>query len=164
MLITATSLLAQTPQSKPTPLPKPVTTPQRSLNVAETWAAMDAPDVRTLKLNSKLMGREMTYRVIMPRDYESLKDSRFPVIYLLHGLSGHYDNWTEKTKVGDYVRDFGYFIVTPEAGDGWYTDSVTVPNDKFESYIIQELIPEIDKNFRTKTARSPGFQWAVTER
>ena len=37
----------------------------------------------------------------------------------------------------------------PEGGDGWYTDSVSVPADKYESYIIQELIPEIDRKFRT---------------
>jgi S-formylglutathione hydrolase FrmB len=154
MLITAANLSAQTPQTpQSTPSPKPVATPQRPLTLGETIATFDAPEIRTLKLNSKLMGREMTYRVIMPRDYESLKDFRFPVVYLLHGLTGHFDNWTEKTKVGDYVRSFGYFIVTPEGGDGWYTDSVSVPNDKFESYIIQELIPEIDKNLRTKTAR-----------
>ncbi|MDQ3132308.1 MAG: esterase family protein, partial [Acidobacteriota bacterium] len=27
--------------------------------------------------------------------------------------------------------------------------SATVPNDKYESYIVKELIPEIDKNYRT---------------
>jgi S-formylglutathione hydrolase FrmB len=37
----------------------------------------------------------------------------------------------------------------PEGDNGWYTDSATVPNDKYESYIIKELIPEIDKIYRT---------------
>ena len=42
----------------------------------------------------------------------------------------------------------------PEGNDGWYTDSATVPNDKYESYIIRELIPEIDKKFRTLPDRA----------
>ncbi len=37
----------------------------------------------------------------------------------------------------------------PEGDDGWYSDSVSVPNDKYESYIIKELIPEIDGKYRT---------------
>ena len=41
----------------------------------------------------------------------------------------------------------------PEGDDGWYTDSATVPNDKYETYIIKELIPEIDKKFRTLADR-----------
>lgn len=150
-----------TPKAKPgavaKPTPKPEATPTSKkfpdLNVAETWAAIDKPDIRTLKLNSKLMGREMPYRVIVPRDYEFMKSSSFPVIYLLHGLTGHYDNWTDKTRVGDYLRGYNVIIVTPEGGDGWYSDSASVPNDKYESYIMQELIPEIEKNFRAKMGR-----------
>ena len=40
------------------------------------------------KLDSKLMGRSMPYRVIVPLNYLSQSDQRFPVIYLLHGLFG----------------------------------------------------------------------------
>jgi S-formylglutathione hydrolase FrmB len=41
----------------------------------------------------------------------------------------------------------------PEGNDGWYSDSVANPNDRYESYIVQELIPEIDKNYRTSADR-----------
>lgn len=140
--------VAPTPSAKPSPTPAP-----KVLNVAETWALVDKPDIRTLKLNSKLMGREMPYRVIVPRDYEFMKTAQFPVIYLLHGLTGHYDNWTEKTRIGEYERGFNYIIVMPEGGDGWYTDSVSVGSDKYESYIVNELIYEVEKNFRTKPVR-----------
>jgi S-formylglutathione hydrolase FrmB len=40
-------------------------------------------------------------------------------------------------------------LVTPEGENGWYTDGVTNEKDKYESYIIKELIPEVDKRFRT---------------
>jgi putative tributyrin esterase len=105
------------------------------------------------KLPSKLMGRDMPYRVIVPREYGEKPDRRFAVIYLLHGLGGHFDNWTEKTKLTAYVSEYNFIIVSPEGNDGWYTDSATVPNDKYESYIAQELIPEIDKKYRTRADR-----------
>jgi S-formylglutathione hydrolase FrmB len=112
--------------------------------VVETSVSM-----RELKLNSKLMAREMPYRVILPKNYEANKAEKFPVLYLLHGLTGHFDNWTDKSKLKEYAANYPYIIVTPEGNDGWYTDSASLPNDKYESYIIQELIPEIDGKFRT---------------
>lgn len=101
------------------------------------------------KLESKLMGREMPYRVVLPNGYEKNTSSRYAVVYLLHGLGGHYDNWTERTKLSEYSVPYNFIIVTPEGENGWYTDGVTDPKAKYESYIVQELIPEIDKKFRT---------------
>lgn len=110
--------------------------------------------VEDFKINSKLMSREMPYRVILPVNYDQ-KDTtiRYPVIYLLHGLTGHFDNWSDKTKLKEYAGKYKYIIVMPEGNDGWYSDSETVPNDKYESYIIQELIPEIDSKFQTGSQR-----------
>ncbi|MBK6587085.1 MAG: esterase family protein [Acidobacteria bacterium] len=105
-----------------------------------------------LKLASKLMGRDMSYRVVLPPDYNG-GSSRYPVIYLLHGLTGNFANWTDKTKLTEYALNHRFIIVTPDGGNGWYTDSVSVPNDKYESYIIKELIPEIDKTYRTISTR-----------
>ncbi|HEX8287444.1 MAG TPA: alpha/beta hydrolase family protein [Pyrinomonadaceae bacterium] len=110
--------------------------------------------VRDLKLNSKLMAREMPYRVILPTEYENNKTEKYAVVYLLHGLTGHFDNWADKTKLKDYAANYRYIIVTPEGNNGWYTDSATVASDKYESYIVKELIPEIDKNFRTIADRN----------
>lgn len=104
---------------------------------------------QTFQLNSKLMGREIPYRVLLPLQYEERNQIRYPVIYLLHGLTGHFDNWTDKTKLGEYMVGRKVIIVTPEGENGWYTDGATNANDKYESYIIKELIPEIDKRFRT---------------
>ena len=79
-----------------------------------------------LKLSSKLMAREMPYRVILPKNYAANKAEKFPVLYLLHGLTGHFDNWTDKTKLKDYAANYNYIIVTPEGNDGW-NDVVSAP-------------------------------------
>ena len=116
---------------------------------------VSAEKFQTLKLKSSLMSREMPYRVILPAGYSALKQRApgYSVIYLLHGLTGHFSNWTDKTKLAEYAANHKFIIVTPEGDNGWYSDSVSVPNDKYESYIVKELIPEIDKNFRTLADR-----------
>lgn len=114
-----------------------------------------AANVKEYKLASKLMERDISYRVVFPADYDAdgKAQKRFPVIYLLHGLTGNFRNWTDMTKLSEYARDHSFIIVTPDGGNGWYSDSVTTANDKYESYIIKELIPEIDAKHRTIATR-----------
>lgn len=110
--------------------------------------------VEDFKLDSKLMSRQMPYRVILPVSYnQNDEQKKYSVIYLLHGLTGHYNNWTENTKVIEYAKSYDFIFVMVEGNNGWYTDSGSVSNDKYESYIIQELIPKIDKKFRTEATR-----------
>ncbi len=104
---------------------------------------------QNFKLVSKSMNREMPYQVILPANYETAKDKRFAVVYLLHGLFGHFNNWSEKTNLSEYAKNYEYILVMPEGNNGWYVDSVTVPNDRYETYIADELIGEVDKKFRT---------------
>jgi putative tributyrin esterase len=120
----------------------------KSKNAVISFAAQPV-SIKDYRLNSKLMAREMPYRIVLPTNYASDQNTRFPVIYLLHGLTGHYDNWGSKTKIAEFLSPYPFIVVMPEGGDGWYTDSATQPNDRYESYVTQELIPEIDKNFRT---------------
>ncbi len=120
---------------------------------SETAVVGRSKGFQELKLESKLMKREMPYRVILPVGYEVNADKRFPVVYLLHGLTGHFNDWTDKSKIVEYARNYDYIIVTPEGNDGWYSDSTTVADDKYESYIVQELIPEIEKKFRVLSGR-----------
>ena len=76
-------------------------------------AVQTSVSLQELKLNSKLMAREMPYRVILPAGYEANKAQRFPVLYLLHGLTGHYNNWTENTKLKEFAASYNLIIVTP---------------------------------------------------
>ncbi|HKC62828.1 MAG TPA: alpha/beta hydrolase family protein [Pyrinomonadaceae bacterium] len=107
--------------------------------------------VETVQFKSKLVGATLPYSVVLPSTYKIAghEKLRYPVLYLLHGLAGHYDNWLSKTKLKDYAAAYQMIIVTPEGNDGWYTDSATVPTDKYESYIMQELIPDVESRYRT---------------
>jgi putative tributyrin esterase len=111
-------------------------------------------NVKLSNLKSKLLGRSIPYRVILPVGYAKTAAKRYPVIYLLHGLSGSHENWTTLTKLPLYAQNYAAIIVTPEGENGWYTDSPTKPANRYEDYIIKELIPEIDAKYRTNATRS----------
>lgn len=121
----------------------------------ETAKTDSAGKVAKQILDSKLMGREMPYNLILPKNYNepAAKEMRYPVIYLLHGLTGNFNNWASLSKLEQFAADHQFIIVMPDGNNGWYTDSATVAADKHESYIVKELIPEIDKKYRTKSAR-----------
>jgi len=109
--------------------------------------------VDTVRLQSKLLGAPAPYNVILPADYDSSPTTRYPVLYLLHGYTGHYSDWVSRSNVGDYAAQYRIIIVTPEGNNGWYTNSASVATDKYESYILNELLPDVEKNYRTIEAR-----------
>lgn len=112
--------------------------------------------VQTIVFVSTMVGKTLPYKVLLPIDYnqQAAKTKRYPVLYLLHGLTGHYTNWLEYTHLADYAKPYELIIIMPEGNDGWYTDSATVPTDKYESYILRELIPDVEKRFRVSTTRN----------
>jgi len=109
--------------------------------------------VETVRFQSKLINATLPYNVILPADYDTSKTTRYPVLYLLHGLTGHYNDWVSRTNVADYAAEYRLIVITPEGNDGWYTDSATVTTDKYESYILNELIPDVEQRYRTIEAR-----------
>jgi len=110
--------------------------------------------VKTVALQSKLVGKALPYEVVLPRGYALITSRRrYPVLYLLHGWNGHPQGWLTETKLKEYAARYQVIVVLPEGDNGWYTDSATVAAEKYESYILQELIPDVDNRFRTLRER-----------
>ncbi len=105
------------------------------------------------RLPSKFLDREIPFAVIFPKNYEKTA-AKFPVLYLLHGLFGHFDNWLTNTEILEYAADCPFFIVCAEGGDGWYADSPHLPHHFYESYFLRELIPAVEKEFKVEANRS----------
>lgn len=114
-----------------------------------------AARVETIQFQSKLNNSTLPYKVVLPPNYASpqARTTRYPVLYLLHGLTGHYSDWTSRTRLAEYATEYEMIIVTPEGNNGWYTDSATMPSDKYETYILQELIPDVRNRYRTIETR-----------
>lgn len=113
-------------------------------------------DVETIQFKSELIGQVLPYNALLPVGYAE-SNKRYPVLYLLHGLFGRYDDWVTRTNLAEYAAHYDVIIITPEGHDSWYTDSAGVATDKYESYFIREIIPDVDARFRTiKDRRARG--------
>jgi putative tributyrin esterase len=113
-------------------------------------------DVETIQFKSELIGQVLPYNALLPVGYTE-SNKRYPVLYLLHGLFGRYDDWLTRTNLAQYAANYDVIIITPEGHDSWYTDSAGVATDKYESYFIRELISDVDARFRTiKDKRARG--------
>ena len=131
------------------------TAAQAPQTAQETSKAQKDPRVQTVQFESKLVAKTLPYSVVLPVDYDQpvAKAKRYPVLYLLHGFTGHYDNWPTKTRLVDYAAQYSMIIVTPEGNNGWYIDSAGVPTEKYETYIIEELIPDVQRRYRATATR-----------
>jgi S-formylglutathione hydrolase FrmB len=123
------------------------------LFLALSSAHAQSSSIQTIQLPSKLVNTTLPYNVILPPDYRTSSATRYPVLYLLHGFGGHYSDWVTRTNVADYAAQYRLIVVTPEGNNGWYTDSASTATDKYESYILKELIPDVEKRFRTIESR-----------
>jgi putative tributyrin esterase len=111
---------------------------------------------QTVQLKSELIGKVLPYNALLPPGYFK-SNKRYPVLYLLHGLFGHHDDWITRTNLAEYAASYDLIIITPEGNDSWYVDSATVPTDKYESYFVREVIPDVDGRYRTiKDRRARG--------
>ncbi|HET9714118.1 MAG TPA: alpha/beta hydrolase family protein [Pyrinomonadaceae bacterium] len=120
--------------------------PCRVLLLLLVFCAVAYGRVETVRFQSKLVNTTLPYNVILPSDYDTSRTTRYPVLYLLHGLTGHYSDWVQRTNVANYAADYRMIVVTPEGNDSWYID-------KYESYILNELIPDVQQRYRTIEAR-----------
>src|ERR1051325_7098312 len=117
--------------------------------------------IETVQFQSNLINATLPYNVILPPDYRQSKTTRYPVLYLLHGWAGHYTDWVTRTNVADYAAQYRIIVVMPEGNNSWYVDGAPVrdasgierPGDKYESYILRELLPDVDQRYRTIQSR-----------
>lgn len=94
----------------------------------------------------------MKYRVLVPASYDS-GNRNYPVLYLLHGLFGSYEDWTKRTQLEEYSAGVEYIIAMPDADNSWYTNWYKDPQNKFGDYLIQDFLPEIKQHYRTASGR-----------
>ena len=123
---------------------------------AQTVSNAPANDqIETVQFHSRLVKALLPYGVVLPTEYKSptARLVRYPVIYLLHAYTGHYSSWHKNPDVAAWANRYRVIIVTPEGNEGWYTDSATVPTNKYESYVVKELIPDVDRRYRTVASR-----------
>lgn len=93
----------------------------------------------------------MDVNVILPESYATSEDKEYPVVYILHGYDGDYTSWLTLTepKLDSLASHYDMIFVLPDGRDSWYWDAPADPKLKMESFFVEELVPYIDKNYRT---------------
>ena len=107
--------------------------------------------VDTVSVMSMAMGRTIKNVVVMPESYGNVRFllMHYPVVYLLHGASGCYSDWSRKADLEALATEYGVIIVCPDGQDSWYFDSPIDPNFQFETYVVHELRNYVETHYRT---------------
>ena len=99
---------------------------------------------KDITFTSISLGRVISYRVILPAAV--MPNRKLPVVYLLHGGGGSYRDWSNYSDVAGYAEQ-GYLLVMPEGNNSYYTNSAEHPQDKFEDYIVKDLMADVESRF-----------------
>ena len=112
-------------------------------------------------VHSKVLGEDRTLLVRLPGDYAG-SDKKYPVIYK---LDGEMVNFVQTVSAANYLLDWMEKAPDPIIVGIANTDrardmSPAQGADKFIQFLKEELIPFIDKNYRTSGFRTLGGQSA----
>lgn len=98
------------------------------------------------------------YTIYLPSDYQT-SNKKYPVLYLLHGMWSHNNEWVEKgaaATLTDLAINKGtigpMIIVMPNAFDSFYVDGYDKVHN-YESFFWNDLIPYIESNYPVKTGK-----------
>jgi putative tributyrin esterase len=117
-----------------------------------------AAKVDTLQVASAAMSKTYKAAVVLPNSYAKGKTT-YPVMYLLHGAYGHFNDWLKNTPNKKLVQglsdQYNIIIVMPEGETfSFYLDSPVNKESQFETFITQEVIQKVDKTYRTISNRN----------
>lgn len=113
--------------------------------------------VRDQNLQSTVLNRAIKYAVLLPEGYDKSTKS-YPVVYLLHGYGDNETAWYTNGGLQYYVDLYStatvpMIYVMPEGYNAYYIDRYN-GNYPYMEMFVDELVPEIDRKFRTKADKS----------
>lgn len=107
--------------------------------------------MRDVKFHSAALNRDMQYRAVLAASVGP--GQGLQAVYLLHGGGGGFRDWTNDSGVALFAES-GLLLVMPEAGSSYYTNAVDPPQDRYEDYIVNDLISDVESRFPVAAGRS----------
>lgn len=100
---------------------------------------------------SAAMQHTQNFDVYLPPSYTHTSKRRYPVVYMLHGFNGSNIEWEvrEMDTVIDGLIAKGLgetIVIFPDASSSWYVNSSL---GRYRDMIVDELLPLVDKEYRT---------------
>ena len=112
---------------------------------------IDKTTVNHIQVPATNIASPMDVNVILPDSYATSPEKKYPVVYILHGYDGNYTTWLTLTepRLDSLATHYNMIFVLPDGRDSWYWDAPADSTLKMESFFVDELVPYIDKNYRT---------------
>lgn len=114
----------------------------------------------TLHVYSPSMQKTIKTLVITP-DQNTAEN--IPCVYILHGYSGYPERTLKQDipSLFNLSRKMNTLFILPDGNyDSWYIDSKTA-NSKYETFIADELVPYIDKHYKTDGSKTAIMGWSM---
>ena len=115
--------------------------------------------IRSIQYWSDINGLERHVNVYVPAGYEENTDQRYPVLYLIHGWGEDENGWSIQGHLANIMdglissgKAVPMIVVMPD-GDIQTNSDVRKASGDITKIYIHDLIPFIDKTFRTYTDR-----------
>jgi len=116
-----------------------------------------AAQLDTLSIPSQAMQRDLSAVVVVPERYFEQSEP-YPVVYLLHGWSGSYRDWSQHLDLRPLADRYQFIILCPDGGyAGWYLDSPRQADSQYNTYIAKEVVAYTDAHYRTIADSSGRF-------
>jgi enterochelin esterase family protein len=113
--------------------------------------------VRSIYYWSEINGLERHINVYVPAEYEQNPDKKYPVLYLVHGWGEDENGWSNQGHMANIMdgliaagKAVPMIVVMP-SGDIKTNSDVRQASGDVTKIYVENLIPYIDKTFRTKT-------------
>ena len=122
--------------------------------LAAAWLLVQAPVSQPYKddaVASAALNRTMKYRVLLPEGYDS-SGVQYRALYLLHGLTGDYLDWSTRTELSGIARGLPIVIVMPDGENSWYVNAAE-KGPRFEDYIADDLVRDVERKYRVIRSR-----------
>ena len=142
----ATSLPPPTATAAPSPTPAPTLIPSATPTPTALPCRETAGQIKRFELLSPYLKKPLNYRMYFPPCYDDSGETRYPVLYMLHGQTYNDDQWVrlgigtalDELIVAKAVRPF--LIVLP-----YEVDTFADPYaDGYGKALLETLIPWID--------------------
>jgi len=101
--------------------------------------------------HSVALKRDMPYRMVLPANVSANK--KLPVVYLLHGGGGNFRDWSNYSDVARFAER-GLILVMPEGYSSYFTNAAERPEDRYEDYIVKDLISDVEGKFPAAQGRA----------
>lgn len=96
-------------------------------------------------LKSEYLEQPDTVLIFKPKAYNKAK--KFPLVYLLHGYSENYKQWSQTTDLQKLADQYGFIIVTPDGFTSYYLNSPINKSSRYEDFFFRQLVPKVHQSF-----------------